>query len=766
MQSHRAVLILTASLGLVGLAALFYGTARGDAGASTVAEPEARGARATDPGERASLDLAQPASLETPVAPVEGAVDPQPVAVTSTGGQLSAHVVNESGDPVAGVRVRFTRAGETSAVAVTDMNGRLMVASRVACGLWGYELPEYLEAVDPDRSLEVVADGALPHTITVRVPDPSAVISGLAVDAENVPVADAQVSAVDVDGRDLGRATTDLDGRFHVVRSLASDPTGMDAQVNLVVTRAPGFDDLVNPDLHDWGTANVVLRLQASGALLVTVVEAGTDQPIEDFAVSWYGGETSTATLPGVEGRPNVFSGGRALIEAVPAGSIRVVVTPTDRAFAPSVPVEFVQPGAATRGSAVPELRIELPRREQMLVRVKFADGRAAIGTLVELLASSDPAGVGFGTFALEPARHAQLVDVRSHVMLCDVATTDENGEAVIGWGRASEHSDVGFSVRVKGPAHLPQIERWVPSTAGGSTIDLIVSAGATLSGTVRPLSVLDALARGQLVRIAGRQGPTIVLTYTGDTIWSGSPARRRCRIDERGEFEINGLQPGPWTVQLADVSLDPSRSSNLSTKWFDPVEVAGDATYRLELDVAGLAPSTLSGEVWVDGAVLSDREVQLLRVVLDGAGQATRAGRTTVVTDAGGRFSARGLRPGRYHVSVDGGQAPLIAPRAIDLEPGASAAEMLHIETGELLVRVRDEQGEPLVGHTLEITQPSTSFRATLRTDGEGIARLERIATGRYVVRAGLGATSRNLGEVTISAGRATVATEITASN
>lgn len=765
MQSHRAVLILTASLGLVGLAALFFGTARGDAGASTVAEPEARGARATDPGERASLDLAQPASLETSPAPGERPSDAQPVAVASTGGQLSAHVINESGDPVAGVRVRFIRPGETSAVAVTDVNGSLTLASRVACGLWSYELPGYIEAVDPDRSLEVVADGALPYTITVREPDPSAVISGIAVDAENIPVANAHVSAVDTDGRDFGHATTDEDGRFHVLRGAASEPTGPGAQVGLVVTRAPGFDDLVSPELHDWGTENIVLRLQASGALLVTVVEAGTDRPIEDFAVAWYGGETSTATLPGVAGRPAVFSGGRALIEAVPAGSIRVVVTPTDRAYAPSVPVEFVQPRAAIRGSAVPELRIELTRREQVLVRVHFADGRAAIGTQVELLASSDPEGVGFGTFALEPARHAQLIDVRSHVMLCDVATTDENGEATIGWGRAREHSDVGLSVRVKGPAHLPQIERWVAFATDGATIELIVSAGATLSGTVRPLSVLDELARGQLGGSPGQQGPTIVLTYTGDAIWSGSPARRRCRIDERGEFQCEGLQPGPWTVQLTEVSLDPSRSSNLSTKSFDPIEVAGEGAYRLELDVADLAPSALIGEVWLDGAVLGEREVHLLRVVLDGAGHASRAGRTTVVTDAEGRFSARGLRPGRYHVSIDGGQAPLIAPRAIELEPGASVAETLHIETGELLMCARDAEGEPLGGHALEITQPSTSFRATVRTDGEGVARLERIATGRYVVRTGQGATSRKLGEVTVSAGRATVPTEITAS-
>jgi hypothetical protein len=243
-------------------------------------------------------------------APVTGTLPAPPATVTAIalgdivlvpGVCLHALVVDEDDRPVPGIAVQLQRvdAGAegpfgpaTTATAESDARGAFAIAS-LAGGVWTV-LPRHAERIRPAGDLVLAAGQAEQNvTIVVRPPDPSTTITGSVVGADGRPVVGVQVAA---EGGPAATARTDERGVFQLVRTDAA----ADA-VQLRVRGAAGHDDLLTPWMP-WGSRGVALALQRASGMVVTVVEAGTAQAVEDFGVSWCHIEYAAAGQQGAQG--------------------------------------------------------------------------------------------------------------------------------------------------------------------------------------------------------------------------------------------------------------------------------------------------------------------------------------------------------------------------------------------------------------------------------------------------------------------------------
>ncbi|MEM9798855.1 MAG: hypothetical protein AAGA20_00930 [Planctomycetota bacterium] len=666
--------------------------------------------------------------------------------LVAPGGSLVAHVVDEAGDPVTGVPVRFVRETmapggtfrfDTSFTATTDMNGRASSDFTVASGAWRFEMPGHLEIIEPDGALEVAAAGSRMHTIVVRRPDPSASIAGRVVDESGQPAAMAWVSAVDGDGRRLGSTASGEDGAFVLVRQ--ADMT------DDVYLRAETRDDpplRCDPDLlHAWGSTDVELRVREVDALMLQVAGATDDS---SCSVHWaLVGEADVASTFGSTDAST--SGGALAVYGLPTGRIRFAVEADDPALGSSDihVVEF--DGVRT------SMDVELRSRVELEVVVTYADGTPAIGSEVELARPYGDVAIDLDTHAMDVRRLVRTAPEAGSVLLVDRAETDGEGRARL----SAAPSDVPSLLRITGPDHVATLVEGV--RIGPDSVNVIVSRGATVTGTVRPLRFLDRAVR------AGTT--TVVLTYAGEEALPGRLVRRTGAVDESGAFEVAGLHSGRWNVQLRSDGLDPAAAPFSET--FDPIVLADDEERALDLDVSHLVPAVLTGRLLVDGHPLGDAELDLVRVVpWDGHGVA-HAGFVRVETDVDGRFTADSLRPGRYHAVIERDGVQLISPDSIAVAPDEAASMTFAIDVGHLAIRIVDDAGEPLALATVVVENAEIGFRMTLRSDDDGVVEPQAIAANRYRIH-GTRADGQSFdaGELLVPAGQAGLPIDISASS
>ncbi|MEM9383363.1 MAG: carboxypeptidase-like regulatory domain-containing protein, partial [Planctomycetota bacterium] len=623
-----------------GLASLTFRVGEDLAPIRVVAEDDGRFAAELDvpPGTRVRVSIAARgcASVEALLPRLPGELTAYSLGELTLppGGALTARLVRGDGEPVAGLPVAFERRTARSSglsgdlfrspsrlQLVSDANGAVAATEPVACGLWSVVLPPHVRLVRPD-SIEVTPAAGAPHAIVVDVPGPGETIRGRVVDLDGAPVAGATIAAHDGSARTVAATSSDASGAWALVRA-----EGDLQPVSVGVTEAAGFDPVELPGVTDWGAEGVVLVLAPSMPLQLEVVEAATGAAVRDFEVAWYARREGATTLPG---RPRARTRrieGAHVVEGVPAGPALLVVTPADARLAPNRPLEIDVLGVASQ-----RVRVELPRRATVAVRVEFADGRPAIGSRVELLDATGSSGAPLDAHGMPAAERARVVGAGPYALLCDEGATDDEGAIELGW-RADGAS---LDVRVTSPDHLPALVRGVSvdPNGGARTVRVEVDAGAALAGRLGPLAVLDALRTG-IGSSAEAFRHTLVLTYVGDEGWNGRWARRTAAVGSDGTFEVDGLAPGPWTLQFRS---EPGGAD--ATKSFGPFDVPVAAA--LELDVSDLAPARLQGQVLLDGAPLADAAVQLVRIARpEGADADARTGEAAVRTDRTGAFVA-----------------------------------------------------------------------------------------------------------------------------
>lgn len=684
------------------------------------------------------------------------------------GTALRARVLDEDGAPLAGVAVHFERqlpaaAAATAAPAIgfsiapaaevaatSDGNGWLAASEPLACGSWRVRLPGHHRLLRPTGPSAATATATVavtadtwrqPLELVVRLPRPTDSITGTVAGAGGAPVADAEVRAV---GLGAAPAVTDARGAFRLAR-----PPGADGSVHLHVRRAAGCDDLQTPAPLAWGSRDVALVLQRAGRVLATVVAAPDGRPVEHFAIGWFQAPGGGLAPHGSFGAPARHPDGRAVLEGVPRGPVHLIVTPADPALVPSGPVAVEH---RVDGTAV---RIALRRAGELPVQVAFADGRPVAGTVVELLEPPPQGTVEMDTPVRDAGALAAHGGRHPFARRIDRATTDGRGRAVL----RGPAGGPPLALRALGPLHLPALRRDVVLVPRTEPVVLPVDAGAALSGTVGPGAILAAVSHGSGPGAADGQGPMLVLTWRGRRQDSGGPARRTVRLDAAGRFCVAGLQPGPWSVLFCDRRLEPDALANPRSLRLPDLTLAAGERRQVDYDLGALAPATLRGRVLLDGRPAAHRQVELVRTLAtDAGGSGARAGTTVVDTDADGRFAARGVPPGRYHLAIPvqpgpgAGTVRLTSREVAEAEPGGEASAAFTLVSGALEVRVRDAGGLPLAGRAVAVTCREHGLLCRGATDRDGLLRLAPVPAGTYVV--GLAGPPGAPAEVTVAGG------------
>jgi RNA polymerase sigma-70 factor (ECF subfamily) len=207
--------------------------------------------------------------------------------------------------------------------------------------------------------------------------------------------------------------------------------------------------------------------------------------------------------------------------------------------------------------------------------------------------------------------------------------------------------------------------------------------------------------------------------------------ARVSCIVNERGEFEMEGLAPGPYELFVSAFEAEP----------------AIDITHKFTLGEGERKEAIFDlGEFKIRGLVcdaatlrpLNGEDCAYIVVRLVGA-----AGEPTVASSArdDGRFELVVPRPGIYEVTADGDKCSLCArPLRVDLTTASSVEDVRLLVTkdpcdGKLSIRVLDAAtGEPIAGGWYRYR--SGNKQGMGKFDGAAIedAKLER-GSHRYEV-------------------------------
>jgi protocatechuate 3,4-dioxygenase beta subunit len=264
-----------------------------------------------------------------------------------------------------------------------------------------------------------------------------------------------------------------------------------------------------------------------------------------------------------------------------------------------------------------------------------------------------------------------------------------------------------------------------------GKPLSIVLRRGGdTIAGVVRDGETLEPL-----------QG-AVVETRIGVAGSRVSTAPRLGRVEavsnERGEFRLEGLERGTYSVSASAPGYGRTAASNVSPG--EPVELylfPGSGVYGRVLDEKGNP---------VEGALVSTESEDRMRRSPSRPGERS---------DADGRFAFLGLEPGRYRLFAGHDE---FAPAVHDLELARESdaeVEIVLTKGVTLSGRLIDENDEPVKGklslRALDGGAVPTFLksRLTVETDAKGAFSLSSLPAGSHT----LVAEARGYGASTVEA-------------
>lgn len=521
-------------------------------------------------------------------------------------------------------------------------------------------------------------------------------LSGVVVDENGRPIADAWVRPIGVPRASSQMLLSARDGGFELVqRPAAVDP---ERTVALRV-ECEGYQETTTPE-YSWGATDVRVVLERSPVLEVLVVRAADRQPVEEYGLRVLSqSRFSSQDREVIDGwthehgltRVTTLQGG---------GRKRVFVESRDREHLASV-MQIVEVDFA----APPRITVELPPARSQKLRVQFTDGRPVVGSTVELI---DGAGtpIRADTLAVDFARNS--IWSSDSALLLDSSETDARGEVEL-------FGPVGrpVVVRCRGD-HPPVVLADVVLADGERVVE--VPAGATLRIQLEPLDVLAAWRESAGISGSGplddrqrQRAPTagLVRQVEGGLEWFPVGSFGGVPFDENGVVVLEGVPSGIWTVRCTWSRKSGNRRSTQDMERDEPVDLAAGETREVVVDASAYRTGSVSGTLNLEGASPAGVQIVLTRPT----GGTSLDGQPTTESvyafpDEDGRF-ALSVPAGEY-VGFANVPVGALAPRSralVRLSPSfvVGVGDELSVDLAGTMVRatvrVLDPSGDPVPG-------------------------------------------------------------------
>ncbi len=278
------------------------------------------------------------------------------------------------------------------------------------------------------------------------------------------------------------------------------------------------------------------------------------------------------------------------------------------------------------------------------------------------------------------------------------------------------------ISASVEAPHHAPgRALATFDAHAGDHTVrlDVRVEPGERLTGRIvdaHAKPVADASVR---LSVASAKGGVAGFVLVQE-VQSGTNGRFDLGFLSAARYHLSARADGIGTafVDALDLGADAPRDlGDVALAGGDPI--AGTVTHT------GGEPAAFF-EIWAFDADFA-AQPDAMSLVVRRAPDVERADGLTVTrtwTDASGRFELKGLRPGQYVLRSPDTRA-VLEPHQARFEPGVKDLDV-QLQSSSIVVHVRDEDGRPVRGANVRLTELSTL------PDGTHEAAGSRVVTAR----------------------------------
>ncbi|MEQ8766423.1 MAG: carboxypeptidase-like regulatory domain-containing protein [Planctomycetota bacterium] len=634
----------------------------------------------------------------------------------SFGAIVQGRVVDTEGQPAERVGVsvqnlplpiRSGMAANNSRSGWSEADGRFEVRVAVPHGTWPVRISgRGFRAVSPDSI--TVEEGREVVELEVVVERMES-IEGYVVDETGAPLE----SRVYLKTSAGGSFWTKKDSTFTVYGS--GEPVGFGCE------HPEGYEPFETEETYEWGSRGVRLTMQKALSFELTVVDAETKEPIEDYSVQCFAkrarwSSNREARLGGHH------PGGVLTVDSVWRGDCLLRVIPKSREYWISDTIEFV-----SEDPGIEAMTVALQRMLPTSVRVELQDGTPISGSEVELILPTEQPITAEDRFIQEPHQNVDAFFDRNggpRPQKMSSGRTDSNG--IVGLLRVPT-AEV-FAVRALGPGHRPAALNGQLPPPPGTPLVITVARGAGL--------------KGRLLGTAYRE-------YEGDCSLrlisaSADTAHQTIELESDGTFAVGGLVPGGYQLHLCTrLKYLMNGGASTSTITLSPklgdVALEDGATREIELDSDIVAPGSILGAALLNG---QGAEGGILTLSGRGAMDGFQCGQYMLAPD--GSFEAKALPPGEYRAYLDFPAETQVrrylSTQVIDLAAGSDRRETFEFDDRVLRVRLMDEKGELPLANTecrswedpfwteqtsdengWVIIDPAPPFAFTLQVDGHG---------------------------------------------
>jgi hypothetical protein len=419
-----------------------------------------------------------------------------------------------------------------------------------------------------------------------------------------------------------------------------------------------------------------------------------------------------------------------------------LIVEPEGKEWSPSVGVDFEM-----TGSGAPRQEITVWRNVTKTVRVRNQSGAPIAKSKLQLLRLRSDEPIDEETRAFDTRG---LYEVNGGALLIAAGETRVEGTVELS-GPPRET----LVLRALGP-HVPLVRK-IDFGAAPNPIELVVGAGATFAGSVRPPELIAQLGteptprRGKGLERGSFSG--VFLRRKDRTPRDFPIGDAAAPIGADGTFRIEGAPAGTWEVHLR--YADPMGSTwHIGSHCLGTVELADGQERRESYELSHLLRAGIEGTVTLDGQPLEEGSVTLEGETVGPDGEPRKMRAQGAKVESGGKFRLS-FWPAEYRLVVwlgKGGR--LHGDELFRVGPGEILTKRFDLRSSLLKLRVVASDGAtPLEGIQLQLQVPKCAWTVYSKsTDADGQVEVVGLPEGEIPILAWPKALSTNEAQVALA--------------